>query len=215
MAVAGGPARRTGGRLYLRWDSTAGAKKVQTNSSPARQKKQWCIGQVTADFVWRMEDVLDLYAEPYDPRRPVVCFDQRPYQLLGDKQDLVPVKPGQPRRGGLRVRAQEEVQPVPDLSAADRVAPRRSREAVDRLGLCAAVAGGGSLSGGGDDPGGTGQPERPHAGGAVPDLCAGGSTAFQKVEFHDTTKHAGWLNIVENEFSLLGRQWVNRRLPDM
>lgn len=44
------------------------------------------MGQVTADFVWRMEDILDLYAEPYDPRRPVVCFDERPYPLLNDRQ---------------------------------------------------------------------------------------------------------------------------------
>jgi hypothetical protein len=38
-----------------------------------------------------MEDVLDLYAEPYDPKRPVVCFDERPYQLLADVQEPLPV----------------------------------------------------------------------------------------------------------------------------
>ena len=45
-----------------------------------------------------MEDVLDLYAEPYDPQRPQVCLDESPYQLLSDVQDPLPVAPGQPAR---------------------------------------------------------------------------------------------------------------------
>ena len=40
------------------------------------QKREWCIPKVSAEFVANMEDVLDLYAEPYDPQRPVVCFDE-------------------------------------------------------------------------------------------------------------------------------------------
>ncbi|BDI20488.1 hypothetical protein ANSO36C_62900 (plasmid) [Nostoc cf. commune SO-36] len=45
-------------------------------------KEQWCIPEVNAEYVFRMEDVLDLYNEPYDPKRPVLCFDERPYQLV-------------------------------------------------------------------------------------------------------------------------------------
>ena len=45
-----------------------------------------------------MEDVLDLYAEPYDPRRPVVCFDETSTQLLGEARPPLPARPGQPRR---------------------------------------------------------------------------------------------------------------------
>jgi transposase len=41
-------------------------------------KKMWCIPKVDAEFVARMEDVLDLYAAPADVRRPVVCFDESP-----------------------------------------------------------------------------------------------------------------------------------------
>jgi hypothetical protein len=37
--------------------------------------------EYNAQFVWRMEEILDLYEEPYDPNRPVVCFDERPCQL--------------------------------------------------------------------------------------------------------------------------------------
>ena len=45
-----------------------------------------------------MEDVLDLYAEPYDARRPVVCFDETSTQLLAETRDPLPAKPGRPRR---------------------------------------------------------------------------------------------------------------------
>ena len=44
-----------------------------------------------------MEDVLDLYAEPYDPERPVVCFDETSTQLLADIREPLPAKPGRPR----------------------------------------------------------------------------------------------------------------------
>ena len=53
---------------------------------------------MSADFVAHMEDVLDLYAEPYDPQRPVVCFDETSTQLLADARDSLPAEPGQPRR---------------------------------------------------------------------------------------------------------------------
>src|SRR5262249_48932409 len=53
---------------------------------------------VDAEFVWRMEDVLDLYAEPYDARSPVVCFDECPYQLIGEVRTPEPPVPGKPQR---------------------------------------------------------------------------------------------------------------------
>ena len=55
-----------------------------------------------ADFVAHMEDVLDLYAEPYDPARPVVCFDETSTQLLADARPPIPAKPGRPRREDYR-----------------------------------------------------------------------------------------------------------------
>ena len=45
-----------------------------------------------------MEDVLDLYEEPYDPQRPVVCFDETSTQLLADSRPPIPVGRGRPRR---------------------------------------------------------------------------------------------------------------------
>ena len=61
-------------------------------------KEEWCILTVSAAFVWRMEDVLDQYAEEYNPAYPVVCFDESPYQLVREVcTPLLPDK-GQPRR---------------------------------------------------------------------------------------------------------------------
>jgi hypothetical protein len=50
----------------------------------------WCIPQVDGEYVARMEDVLDLYAEAPDPKRPVVCFDESPVQLAPARVPLHP-----------------------------------------------------------------------------------------------------------------------------
>lgn len=55
----------------------------------------WCIpSKEDADFVACMEDVLDAYELPYNPARPVVCMDEKPYQLLGDVRESLPMRPG-------------------------------------------------------------------------------------------------------------------------
>ena len=41
-----------------------------------------------------MEDVLDVYELPYDPQHPVVCMDEKPYQLLDDARETLPMRPG-------------------------------------------------------------------------------------------------------------------------
>ena len=50
-------------------------------------RNMWCIPQVDGTYVARMEDVLDLYAEGADPKRPVICFDESPTQLIGEVRD--------------------------------------------------------------------------------------------------------------------------------
>lgn len=61
-------------------------------------KKQWCIGTITSEFIWRMEQVLDVHEQPYNPQRSVICFDERPCQLIGDILVPIPMKPGCPKR---------------------------------------------------------------------------------------------------------------------
>lgn len=58
----------------------------------------WCIPTVGAEFVACMEDVLDLYAESYDPTRPVVCFDEANKQLIIVIRQALSAKPGQVER---------------------------------------------------------------------------------------------------------------------
>ena len=53
---------------------------------------------MSAEYVAHMEDVLDLYAEPHDPARPVVCFDETTTQLLADTRETLPAGSGRPRR---------------------------------------------------------------------------------------------------------------------
>ena len=74
-----------------RGDGQAGAEK---NELKPWRKKEWCIPKVSAEFVARMEDVLDLYAEPYDPKRPVVCFDETSKQLVSEKRSSHPGQGG-------------------------------------------------------------------------------------------------------------------------
>ena len=73
-------------------------RRLAENDLKPWRKDMWCIPQVDAEYVARMEDVLDLYAELPDPNRPVVCFDESPTQLIGEVRTPIPAKPGQLER---------------------------------------------------------------------------------------------------------------------
>lgn len=173
---------------------------------------------MTADFIWRMEDVLDLYAEPYDPKRPVVCFDERPYQLLGEKYEPLPMEPGQPQRVDYEYERQGRCnlflmfQPLRGWRQVT-VTKRRTHEdfawqmkaLVDEL-----------------------FPEAEIIRVVLDNLNTHTPAALyqtfppeearrltRKLDFHYTPKHGSWLNMVEIEFSILARQCLNRRLPDL
>ena len=73
-------------------------RRLAENDLKPWRKDMWCIPQVDGAYVARMEDVLDLYAEAHDPKRPVVCFDESPTQLIGEVRQPIPAKPGQLER---------------------------------------------------------------------------------------------------------------------
>jgi transposase len=73
-------------------------RRLAENELKPWQKKMWCIPKVDAEFVARMEDVLDLYAEAPDESRPVVCFDETPRQLIGEARVPVAARPGKTAR---------------------------------------------------------------------------------------------------------------------
>src|SRR5512135_1366625 len=62
-------------------------------------KEQWCLPpEANAEFVAAMEDVLDVYHRPFDPKRPLVCLDETSKQLIGEVAEPVPAEPGRPER---------------------------------------------------------------------------------------------------------------------
>jgi transposase len=65
-------------------------RRLAENDLKPWRKDMWCIPQVDAEYVARMEDVLDLYAEEPNPKRPVVCFDESPTQLIGEMRQPIP-----------------------------------------------------------------------------------------------------------------------------
>src|SRR5579883_1805160 len=67
---------------------------VENDLKPWR-REMWCVPEVDAEYVARMEDVLDLYNAEPDSKRPVVCFDESPTQLIGEAREPIPADPGQ------------------------------------------------------------------------------------------------------------------------
>jgi hypothetical protein len=165
-----------------------------------------------------MEDVLDLYAQPYDPLWPVVCFDERPCQLLGDVLVPIPMKPGrakrqdyeyerkgtcciflafEPLRGWrfLQVRKQRT---AVDYAAFMKELVDTYYPVVDRIRLVQD-----NLNT--HTPGSFYQALSPQE-------------AFewaQTFELHYTPIKGSWLNMAEIEFSALSRQCLDRRIGDM
>jgi len=62
------------------------------------REKMWCVPTMNAEYVARMEDVLDLYAAAPDPLRPVICFDETPRRLIGEERVPIRAEPGKPAR---------------------------------------------------------------------------------------------------------------------
>src|SRR5215216_5255802 len=73
-------------------------RRLAENHLKPWRKDMWCIPRVDGEYVARMEDVLDLYAETPDSQRPVVCFDESPVQLIGEVRQPIPAAPGQLER---------------------------------------------------------------------------------------------------------------------
>lgn len=59
------------------------------------QEKMWCIGELDEEYIQKMEDVLDVYARPYNEKKPVICVDEKPVALIGDTRErILPSEPG-------------------------------------------------------------------------------------------------------------------------
>ncbi len=172
---------------------------------------------MSSEFVWRMEDVLDLYEEPYNPKQPVVCFDERPFQLTGEVRHPQPAKPGQPMRydyeykrngtcnmflffqplvGWRHVEVTDQRTKLDFASCMKALTDEYFLEAetikvvLDNLNT--------------HTPAALYEAYKPEE----------ASRISKKLEFHYTPKHGSWLNMVEIEISVLSGQCLDRRTPD-
>ncbi len=181
-------------------------------------RKQWCIPKVGAEFVWRMEDVLDLYEEPYNPKRPVVCFDELPYQLVVETRTPLPARPGRPARYDYEYSRRGTA----NLFACfEPKAGRRHLEVTDRRTAVDFAAQMRALV---EEHYPLAEKIRVVLDNLNTHTPAALYRAFEpkeardilrKLEFHYTPKHGSWLNQVEIEFSVLARQCLSgRRIPE-
>ena len=172
---------------------------------------------MSAEFAACMEDVLDLYAEPYDPKRPVVCFDETSKQLVSEKRSPIPAKAGRQERfdyeyqrngtrnlfmtceplAGWRHVAVTERRTMEDFAhqmrwLADAAYPEaeKVRVVLDNLNT--------------HRPASLYEAFEPKEARRV----------IQRLEFHYTPKHGSWLNMAEIEFSVFSNQCLNRRIED-
>jgi hypothetical protein len=172
---------------------------------------------VSAEFVWRMEDILDLYAEPYDPRYPLVCFDESPYQLLSEVRQPLPVAPGQPVRYDYEYRREgtcnlfmcfEPLQGWRHVKVTDRRTAQDFAQCMQDLvdvHFPQAVVISVVL-----DNLNTHTPAALYATFPPAEACR----ILRKLDFHYTPKHGSWLNMAEIEFAVVSTQCLDRRLAD-
>lgn len=182
-------------------------------------RRQWVIpAKASAGFVADMEDVLDVYARPYDPRYPVVCVDEGGKQLIGDVREPLPVRPGSPakedseyRRGGVanlflafeplaghrRVRVTERKTSVDFARFLRQVSDDWYPEAERIVLVCDNLS--------------------THTPAALYEAFepAEARRLAERFEWHYTPEHGSWLNVAEMELSVLARQCLDRRIPDL
>ena len=64
-------------------------KNSKKNELQPYLKRNWCIGVMDSVFIFKMEQILWLYTQDYDEKYPVLCFDERPCFLIGDKVEAI------------------------------------------------------------------------------------------------------------------------------
>jgi len=190
-------------------------RRLAENDLKPWRRDMWCIPKVDAEYVARMEDVLDLYAEAPDPTRPVVCFDESPTQLIGEVRQPIPAVPGRlerydceyKRNGTANLfvfldahRSWRKVKVTDRRAAADFTHCMRDLADIhypeaDRIRVVLD-----NLS--------THSPAALYQALPAPEA----RRVLRRLEFHYTPKHASWLNMVEIEIGVLRGQCLDRRI---
>jgi DDE superfamily endonuclease len=162
-----------------------------------------------------MEDVLSLYARPYDALHPVVCFDEKPYQLLSNVQDALPAKPGFVKCEDYEYRREGTTnlfvafEPLKGQRVVEVTDQRCARDFADQMNKLAAR-----------------YPQAVKIHLVLDNLSTHSPAALyrsmppgearallERFEFHFTPKHGSWLNMAEIEWSVFERQCLGQRIP--
>ncbi len=164
-----------------------------------------------------MEDVLELYAEPYDPQRPVVCFDEVPTQLIAETRQPVPAKPGQVTRYDFEYQRNGTcnqfvfVESLAGWRHIEVTDHRTQRDFAQQMKWLA------------DERYPAAQVIRvvldnlnTHRPASLYEAFAPAEARriLRRLEFHHTPKHGSWLNMAEIEISVFGRVCWDRRIGD-
>ena len=165
-----------------------------------------------------MEDILDLYEQPYDSKHPLVCFDERPCQLLGDLVAPLPMKPGRVRKEDYTYQRHGTCclliafEPLTGRRVVQVRAHRTKRDYAQFMKTLVEMY----------------YPNVDYIRLVQDNLNTHSAGAFyeafdpeaahdlkSKFEYHYTPKKASWLNMVEIELSILSKQCLDRRIPSM
>ena len=173
-------------------------RRLAENELKPWREKMWCVPKIDGEYVARMENVLDLYAEPPDPKYPVVCLDESPVQLIGEVREPIAAAPGQIERVDYEYRrcgtvnlfvAVDAHRPWRKVSVTQQ---RTAQDYAERLRELVDV----------DYPGATcirvvQDNLSTHTPGALYEAFPAPEAhrLLERLEFHYTPKHASWLNI--------------------
>jgi transposase len=195
---------------------TVGRRLAEMELKPWREK-MWCIPSVNGEYVARMEDVLELYAEEPDPLRPVVCFDETPRQLIGEARVPIRAEPGKPARVDYEYvrNGTANVFMFVDVNRPWRHAKVTDQRTCIDFAECMR------------DLVDEHYPEAERIRVVLDNLSAHSASALyqafepeearrilNRLEFHFTPKHASWLNMVEIEIGVMVKQCLDHRIGD-
>ena len=192
-------------------------RRLKENELKPWRHSMWCIPKVDAEYVARMENILDLYEEPPDPKRPVVNFDETPIQLIGETRVPIAAKRGRLRKIDYEYKRNGTANLFVTV---DRHAGRRKVNVTDRRTRADFAAEMRELVD-------VDYPDADRIRVVLDNLNTHSAASLyeafppaearrilRKLEFHFTPKHASWLNMVEIEIGVLSKQCLNRRIPD-
>lgn len=192
-------------------------RRLDDNDLKPWQKKMWCIANIDGEYIARMEDLLDLYAEPHDPKRPVVCFDESPIQLIGEVRVPITPKPGKQYRydSEYKRNGTANLFVMVDANRSWRKIKVTDRRANQDFAICMR-----NLVD-------VDYPDADKVRVVMDNLSTHTASAvyqtlpaaearriMRRLEFHYTPKHASWLNMAEIEIGVMRRQCLDRRIDN-